>query len=196
MKFLRAIFPSRNDRQVKRIHPVVARINDSAGFYKPPAGYGTWVDTGVINIAKGGLTDDTPGCTAATDPSCNGKSSGVVTINTTANPATAAQLTFGRIVSVQLTFANPVPVAFATGIANLTTFSVSLTSLNDNSATPQNLFAPNGNFWKANWNYSLIAQDGSAGVHNPPFVSSVLSATANPFGNPNAIPPQPGGLWF
>ncbi|HTB85855.1 MAG TPA: preprotein translocase subunit SecA [Candidatus Sulfotelmatobacter sp.] len=28
MKFLRAIFPSRNDRQVKRIHPVVARINE------------------------------------------------------------------------------------------------------------------------------------------------------------------------
>jgi len=175
---------------------VIARINDTTGAYKAPTGYGTWVDTGIVTIAKSGLTDNTPGCTTGTDPSCNAKNTAVVSINTATNPVTAAVVSFGRSVTVQLTFTNPVQVVFASGTTNLSTFNVSMTSLNDNSATPQNLFAPNGNFWKANWNYELIAQDGSYGVHNPPFVSAVLSATLEPWGNPNAIPAQPGGLWY
>ena len=71
---------------------------------------------------------------------------------------------------------------------------MNLAKLEDAAGNP--LFAPNGNMFKANWNYTLISQDGSWGVHNPPFVSAVLSATADPWGNPNATPPQPGGLKY
>ena len=34
-----------------------------------------------------------------------------------------------------------------------------------------------GTFAKANWNYELLAQDATRGVHNPSFAFDVLSAT-------------------
>jgi hypothetical protein len=36
---------------------------------------------------------------------------------------------------------------------------------------------------KANWNYELVAQDGSRGVHNPSFTFNVLSATLSALNN-------------
>jgi len=76
---------------------IVARLNDDTGK-TAPAGYGAWTDTGTINIAAGGLTDTTPGCSITTDPSCGLASSGVVSINTTANPVVSAVATpQGRI---------------------------------------------------------------------------------------------------
>jgi hypothetical protein len=182
---------------------VVARVNDATGAYTAPTGYGAWHDTGTIIIAAKGISDQTPGCTPATDPSCGLISSAPVTIVTGpssdpgANPLLSAVATpLGRSgISVVFTFATPVTITFGTVVNSLSTFTVvSLASVGDAAASP--LFAPNGNMFKANWNYSLIEQDESKGVHNPPFVSAVLSATANPWGNPNATPPQPGGLWY
>ncbi len=176
---------------------ILARVNDQGGSYVAPAGYGSWTDTGTIQIPAKGLTDATAGCTAATDPSCGLANSAAVTIDTAANPlvsVTGVTANY-RGVGATLTFTNPVAVTFAGSVGNsITTFTVGLGSLQDASGHP--LFAQNGNLAKAGWNYALIEQDESLGVHNPPFVSAVLSATANPAGNPNAKPPQPGGLWY
>ena len=183
---------------------IVARLNDATGQYvAPPAtasdNYGTWVDTGTINIAANGLTDTTPDCTPATDPSCGLENAGAVTIVTSTgnNPVVSAVAApQGRAgITAVLTFTTPVSITFAGGVVNtLSSFTVDLGTVQDALANP--MFAQNGNMYKANWNYSLIAQDQSLGVHNPPFVSAVLAATASPFGNPNASPPQPGGLWY
>jgi hypothetical protein len=180
---------------------VLARVNDASGAVAP-AGYGAWTDTGTIIIAKGALTDTTQGCTPATDPSCGLSNTAPVTIVTAGaadaglNPAISAVATpQGRSgITVVLTFASPVSVTFASGVTQLSSFTVNLGKLDDAAGNP--LFAANGNIFKANWNYALISQDGSWGVHNPPFVSAVLSATAAPWGNPNATPPQPGGLKY
>ncbi len=183
---------------------VLARINDTTGHYQAPAGYGSWTDTGVIVIAAGGLTDTTPDCTTASDASCGSSNASAVTIDTSSNALVSAEVTPLDAensappevsgISVVLTFASPVQVDFGPSTDSLTSFTVDLTKVGDAAGAP--LFAPNGNLFKAAWNYALIDQDMSLGVHNPPFVSAVLSATADPFGNPNAIPPQPGGLWY
>jgi hypothetical protein len=180
---------------------VLARVNDASGS-TAPVGYGTWTDTGTITIAKGALTDSTPGCTPASDPSCGLSNTAAVTVLTAGaadaglNPVISAVATpQGRSgITVVLTFASPVDVAFSSGVAQLSSFTVNLAKLEDAAGNP--LFAANGNMFKANWNYTLISQDGSWGVHNPPFVSAVLSASAEPWGNPNATPPQPGGLKY
>lgn len=44
-----------------------------------------------------------------------------------------------------------------------------------------------GTLAKSNWNYSLLTQDGSRGVHNPSFSFDVLSATIGALGN-GALP--------
>jgi formate-dependent nitrite reductase cytochrome c552 subunit len=185
---------------------VTERINDSAGAYKAPSGYGTWVDTGTITIAAKGLTDTTAGCTLATDVSCGLANSATVTIVAAPGSATGANALVSAVASPQgrsgmnviLTFANPVSISFkgASGTVSntLTSFTVNMADLED--ATGNRLFVETGNLYKANWNYTLIQQDKSNGVHNPPFVSAVLGATADPWGNPNATPPQPGGLWY
>jgi hypothetical protein len=183
---------------------VLARVNDSSGK-TAPTGYGSWTDSGTINIPAKGLTDTTPGCTLGVlEPSCGLQNATTVTINTTTgnNPAVSAVVTpQGRSgITVVLTFTAPVSITFkgASGNVtnNLTSFTVNLASLDDNSATPVPLFAPNGNMFKANWNWTLIDQDKSLGVHNPPFVSAVLSATADPPGDPWATPPSVPGLWY
>jgi hypothetical protein len=176
---------------------VVARVNDSTGTYRAPTGYGTWTDTGTITIAAKGITDTTPNCTPTSDTSCGLSNSAAVTIATGTNALVSAVVTpQGRSgITAVVTFASPVSITFTGGVMNtLSSFTVNLSSLEDASANP--LFAATGNMFKANWNYSLISQDKSNGVHNPGFVSAVLAATADPWGNPNATPPQPGGLWY
>jgi hypothetical protein len=182
---------------------VMERLTDSAGTYKAPTGYGAWTDTGTIIIAAKGITDTTPGCTLTSDVSCGLASSAAVTIVTGPSSATGVNPLLSAVVTPQgrsgitavLTFTSPVSITFAGGVANtLSSFTVNLSSVEDALANP--LFASNGNMFKANWNYSLIVQDKSNGVHNPAFVSAVLAATADPWGNPNASPAQPGGLWY
>jgi hypothetical protein len=183
---------------------VVSRVNDATGAYTAPNGYGKWVDNGTITIAKGGLTDTTAGCTLSTDVSCGLSNAAAFTIVTGpsgtagANPLVSAVVTpQGRSgITVVLTFTSPVSITFTGSVTNsLTTFTVaSLANLQDASGNP--LFAANGNMFKANWNWSLISQDESYGVHNPPFVSAVLSATADPPGDPWATPPSVPGLWY
>ncbi len=118
---------------------------------------------------------------------------------------TASVVTLGRSVGVTLSFANGIPIVFKNGSTTVTntvqSFNVpSLGSLLDNTsgtsaigsgtvyvaskAGPYPIFGANGNVYKVNWNYELIAQDASNGVHNPGFVSSVLSATAESIRQP------------
>ncbi len=174
---------------------LVGRLNDTTKV--APSGYGAWADTGSVTISAKGLTDTTAGCTTASDASCGLASSAAVTINTTTNPAVSAELTGVSYMGATflVTFTNPVAITFAGGVSNsLSSFSVVLGDLAD--AGGHTLFASNGNMNKALWNYELIIQDKSNGVHNPGFVSAVLAATADPWGNPNATPPQPAGLWY
>ena len=175
---------------------IVSRLNDSTtpAAYMAPTGYGAWKDTGVITIPTGDLTDSTPGCTTGTG-SCGKTNTQAVTVTTSSNPVLTALATPGRTTTVLVTLTSPVSAVFSSGANNnLSVFTVSLANLQDGSGNP--MFAANGNMWKAIWNYELIDQDESLGVHNPIFVSSVLSATAEPWGNPNATPKQPGGLWY
>jgi cytochrome c554/c'-like protein len=47
----------------------------------------------------------------------------------------------------------------------------------DSGATTKAFDLLKGTFAKTNWNYQLVAQDGSRGVHNPTFAFAVLSKT-------------------
>jgi hypothetical protein len=179
---------------------VAARINDATGVYKAPTGYGAWTDTGTITLAAKGVTDTTANCTLASDPSCGLTSSVAATVVLASNALVSAVVSpQGRSgINVILTFTTPISISFkgasGTVVNSLSTFTVNMADLEDAAGNP--LFAATGNMYKANWNWTLITNDKSKGVHNPGFVSAVLSATADPYPNPNANPPTPGGLWF
>ena len=51
-------------------------------------------------------------------------------------------------------------------------------SILSNAATPAALFAPSSDYYRALWNYYLLDDDGTKGIHNPTFFSSVISATS------------------
>ena len=162
---------------------VKARINDAAGRYMAPTGYGAWTDTGVVVLGK------------VTDPVSGEASSAPITISTATNALVSTQVASINYMglTLTLTFTSAVTVP---GITNpVASFNVALGSIFDASGTNP-MFAQNGNLAKAVWNYALIHQDESLGVHNPPFVTAVLSATVNPPANPNAVPQAPGGLWY
>jgi len=53
----------------------------------------------------------------------------------------------------------------------------------DSAGTKPSFDLLKGTFAKANWNYELLTQDGSRGVHNPSFSFDVLSATVAAINN-------------
>ena len=108
-----------------------------------------------------------------------------VAVDVTQNPVVDVELEeiHGQIGFV-LTFAQPITVPFVdgTGAAQpskaMTALGVQLGSLKDNQATPVALYALSGSMVRAAWNYFLIANDNTSGLHNPSFVSAVLARTA------------------
>jgi hypothetical protein len=198
---------------------IQARLSDTGPVftYTAPAGYGAWTDTGTVKIAKG-IIDENPGCTPASDSMCGLASTtttlpinlltntvvSVVPAPVAASPEAAVTAGLLSAKNFWVTFSPALPAgtvqfknaAGVTGpnLVPLSVIQISSSSLQDASGNA--LFALNGNMTKAISNFTLIQADKSLGIHNPPFVSAVLAATADPFGNPNATPPQPGGLWY
>ena len=123
-----------------------------------------------------------------------------MTFNTATNPITAITLVSASTLQITLTtpvatttwFNGTAPVT--TGVpATIQTFKVSVSTLKvDNAGAAGNLaFFPGsptgaagstatgtpGTLYKALWNFGLLTNDQSLGVHNPAFYNTVIDAT-------------------
>jgi hypothetical protein len=105
-----------------------------------------------------------------------------VTVDTSTNPITEIEIESGHgqiefsitlTTAITIPWSNPpedVPPTTTTK-----TFGVQLQSLKDASGTA--VYAKTSNMVKACWNYLLLEQDLSKGVHNPSFATAVIAAT-------------------
>ncbi len=97
-----------------------------------------------------------------------------------AGATTAVAYVSGRLVGFRVTLNVDVPDPnAATGtITAGTPITVGLGGFYSNAAATTRIFdLLNGRVAKANWNYSLVTQDGSRSIHNPTFAFGVLSAS-------------------
>jgi hypothetical protein len=106
-----------------------------------------------------------------------------VMIDTVANPIKTVTLS-GSTATVTLT--TPLSDTWSTPGTpiSLPTFTVALSALKVDNGTQTAagtglVVATTTNLYRAIWNYSLVSNDGSKGVHNPSFVRDVLNATLN-----------------
>jgi hypothetical protein len=105
-------------------------------------------------------------------------SGSTVALDLVNNPVTSASAeeVHGQIAFV-LSFATPMSITFTDGsTVTLTRFSVQMGDIKDATAKTA-LYALSGNLVRAGWNYFLVEGDQSKGLHNPSFVSAVLSAS-------------------
>jgi hypothetical protein len=98
----------------------------------------------------------------------------------------------GRSAGFVMTFTAPIPdPANLTGTITTLGTAASPAGLGnvyaDAAATTKAFDVLKGTLAKSNWNYELVAQDGSRGIHNPTFTFNVLSATETALLNP-ALP--------
>ncbi len=127
-----------------------------------------------------------------------------VTFDTLTNPITAMSLMNASTFQITLKTAVATPTWFngttaASGPATTKTFDVSVSTIKvDNAGAAGNLaFFPGsatgasgstatgtpGTLFKALWNFSLLTNDQSLGVHNPAFYRTVISATTTAMQN-------------
>jgi hypothetical protein len=127
-----------------------------------------------------------------------------VTFDTSTNPITTASLVNASTFQITLQTAVATPTWFngttaATGPATIKTFNVSVSALKvDNAGAAGNLaFFPGsptgaagstasgtpGTLFKALWNFGLLTNDQSLGVHNPAFYRAVIAATTTAMQN-------------
>lgn len=139
----------------------------------------------------------------AQDPATNNFTSSAsstsnVTFDTSANSITAISLVNASTFQITLNTAVATPTWFngtaaATGPGTIKTFNVSVSAIKvDNAGTAGNLaFFPGsptgvagstatgtpGTLFKALWNFGLLTNDQSLGIHNPGFYQAVIGAT-------------------
>jgi hypothetical protein len=113
--------------------------------------------------------------------SSSSSSTSNVVIDTSANPVSAVALASGGgSVGLSVTLTQPVSITWSDNTSSsLSAFLVAFTALKvDASGAPGPvLYATSGNLYKALWNYNLINNDGSKGVHNPAFARNVINAS-------------------
>jgi len=105
------------------------------------------------------------------------EASGDVTIDTATNPVTNVEIASGSRLTFKIVLTTPIDITYVNDDSNTetvttNTFDVQLEFLRDGTDTV--VYALSGNMVRACWNYLLIKQDLSEGVHNPSFVSNVL----------------------
>ncbi|HZR08292.1 MAG TPA: carboxypeptidase regulatory-like domain-containing protein [Myxococcales bacterium] len=89
-----------------------------------------------------------------------------------------ATFVFGRSVGFNLTTAGGMnDPSKTTGTINTLSAAALGSFYTDAGATTKAFDVLKGVYAKANWNYSLVTQDGSRAIHNPSFVFEVLSST-------------------
>ncbi len=100
---------------------------------------------------------------------------------------TTAVFVTGRSPGFVLTFSSPIADPNGTGTISSLGSLASAAGLGNfyttAGATTKVFDVLKGTFAKANWNYELLAVDGSRGVHNPSFTFNVLSGTVNALNN-------------
>jgi hypothetical protein len=105
-----------------------------------------------------------------------------------AAPASIELITTHGNMALLLHFAAPVTATFPSSCAgsaqygtsrNLDEFVVALTNVKTPAATPAQLWANGHAIYKAFWNYLLIEDEGSHGVHNPSFAKAALNGAIN-----------------
>jgi hypothetical protein len=114
------------------------------------------------------------------EPETEREASGDITINTVADPVTDVQIAAGSRLTFKIVLTTPIDITYVnddstTETVTTNTFDVQLEFLRDGTDTV--VYALSGNMVRACWNYLLIKQDLSEGVHNPSFVSNVLLTT-------------------
>ena len=114
------------------------------------------------------------------EPETEREASGDVTIDTATNPVTDVEIASGSRLTFKIVLTTPIDITYVnddstTETVTTNTFDVQLEFLRDGTDTV--VYALSGNMVRACWNYLLIKQDLSEGVHNPSFVSNVLLTT-------------------
>ena len=110
-----------------------------------------------------------------------------VTFDPSTNPVLSVVLTSGHgQAEFEITLTNPIDIDWVDGsgaavsTTTVSEFGVQVRSLfvdDGGGGVGASLYDPSGNVSKAFWNYMLLANDGSLGVHNPGFYMDVINAT-------------------
>lgn len=81
----------------------------------------------------------------------------------------------GRL-GFEITLSAPVTVTWTDGASAVTAFRAPIPNVLDASGGSR-VFLDSGNMVKAGWNFMLLSNDGSHGIHNPGWASDVITAT-------------------
>ncbi len=111
-------------------------------------------------------------------------STGASNVLLTAAPTSIGHAEIAGQLGFVLNLAAPVTVALVdsagapAGTLQTAAVYVLAGSLQSNAATPSALFVPDSDYNRALWNYHLLDDDGTKGIHNPDFFNALVGATS------------------
>jgi hypothetical protein len=153
------------------IHSSLADLEDAIA----EAALGKLLAAGTVYVRAYDPATDLYSSAAAANPT--------VALDLVANPITNVGLAEGHgQVELELTLTTPISITWSNASTTTTShFGVQLGSAYLDApvggVSSTRVFSPNGDLFKACWNYFLIEADGSAGVHNPSFAMNVINAS-------------------